>query len=151
MWFFWLIVALVCIALEFHSAAFVAVFLAVSSVVTLILSILGVPMWAQFVVWVVLSAVLVFTLRPYALRRFRHGHHAHELVEPTPSTMSGRVGIVEVEVSSTGEPGRVRVEGESWKAVTTATSPLKAGTRIVVDKVQSTTLWVLPEDHAEEQ
>ncbi len=149
MWFFWLIVALVCIALEFHSAAFVAVFMAVSSIVTLILSILGVPMWAQFLVWVVLSAVLVLTLRPYALRRFRHGHHAHELVEPTRSTMTGRVGVVEVEVGDASEPGRVKVEGESWKAVTTAAHSLKAGTRIVVDKVQSTTLWVLPENHAD--
>ena len=150
MWFFWLLVALICIALEFHSAAFVAVFLAISSVVTLIFSILGVPMWAQFVVWVVLSVVLILTLRPFALRRFQHGHHAHELIEPTQSTMTGRLGVVEVEVGNTGETGRVKVEGESWKAVTSSPKPLKAGTRIVVDKVQSTTLWVLPEDHADE-
>ena len=64
--------------------------------------------------------------------------------------MTGRLGVVEVEVGNTGETGRVKVEGESWKAVTSSPKPLKAGTRIVVDKVQSTTLWVLPEDHADE-
>jgi membrane protein implicated in regulation of membrane protease activity len=45
-------------------------------------------------------------------------------------------------VGDEGHPGRVKIKGESWKAVTEATSPIPSGTQIIVRKAYGTTLWV---------
>jgi membrane protein implicated in regulation of membrane protease activity len=52
--------------------------------------------------------------------------------------------MVEVTVGDEQHPGRVKIQGESWKAVTDWIEPIPEGAPIVVRKTYGTTLWVEP-------
>jgi membrane protein implicated in regulation of membrane protease activity len=53
-------------------------------------------------------------------------------------------GFVEVTVGDEKHPGKVKIQGESWKAVTEWPEAIPEGNQIVVRKAFGTTLWVDP-------
>ena len=63
---------------------------------------------------------------------------------PTATTMTDLRGVVEEPVGDELHPGRVRIQGELWKAVTDWPVILNDGTPVVVKKAFGTTLWVDP-------
>lgn len=140
---FWLIILAVCVVAEYHTNAFVAFFVAVGSLVSFVLALLGVPIWIQAVAWFAVSLVGILTIRPFAVRRFHFSRSSQAMAEPAAGPLTGKSGTVEVEVGDALNPGRVKLEGQSWRAVTEADAAFPAGTQVVVDKVQGTTLWVV--------
>jgi membrane-bound ClpP family serine protease len=55
--------------------------------------------------------------------------------------MTNLRGVTESLVGDEENPGRVRIQGESWKAVTEG-EPIPTGAPITVRKAYGTTLWV---------
>jgi membrane protein implicated in regulation of membrane protease activity len=53
-------------------------------------------------------------------------------------------GVVLNAVGDERHPGKVKIQGESWKAVTEWPEPIPDGSMIVVKKAFGTTLWVDP-------
>ncbi len=142
---FWLVILLVCIFAEIHTQAFVAVFIAVGSIVAFFLALASVPFTVQSVVFVVVTALTLFTLRPSVMRRFARTEVV-DLTIPAPSSLAQMTGFVEDVVGDEGHPGRVKIKGESWRAVTERATPIASGVRVVVTKAYGTTLWVEPTD-----
>jgi len=140
---FWLVILLVCIFAEIHTQAFVAVFIAVGSIVAFFLALAGVPFAVEAVVFVVVTALTLFTLRPTVMRRFARTDVV-DLTIPAPSSLANMTGFVEEVVGDEGHPGRVKIKGESWRAVTDRSVPIASGARIIVTKAYGTTLWVEP-------
>lgn len=138
---FWLVIIVVCIFVEIHTNAFVAVFIGAGAIVPFFLAIAGVPFALEAVLWLVISAVLVGALRPAALHRF-HKKGVIDLSAPASSSMTNLTGIVEDTVGDEGHPGRVRIKGESWKAVSSSKEAIPDGAQVVVRKTYGTTLWV---------
>jgi len=141
---FWIVIVLFGVALEVHTNQFITLFIALSGVVAFLLALLGVPFAVQAIVWLLASGAMIAVLRPFALRRFRHQSRALEMSRPASITMTGLKGVVELAVGDEGHPGRVRIQGETWKAVTDWPEALPDGTAIVVRKAYGTTLWVDP-------
>ena len=138
---FWLIILLVCIFAELHTQAFVAIFVAIGSVVAFFLALASVPFAVQAVVFVVVSAITLLALRPTVIHRYQR-KSVVDLTIPASSSLANLTGFVEDVVGDEGHPGRVKIKGESWKAVTEASTPIPSGTQIVVKKAYGTTLWV---------
>ncbi len=140
---FWLAILLVCIVAEIHTQAFVALFIGVGSVVAFFLALASVPFAVEAVVFVVVTAVTLASLRPTVMRRFEHKPVVN-LAAPAPSSLANMTGFVEDAVGDEGHPGRVKIKGESWRAVTDWPSPIVPGVQIKVKKAYGTTLWVEP-------
>ncbi len=140
---FWLVILLVCIFAEIHTQAFVAVFVAVGSIVAFFLALAGVPFAVEAVVFVVVTAATLFTLRPSIMRRFARTNVV-DLTVPAPSSLANLTGFVEDAVGDEGHPGRVKIKGESWRAVTEHATPIASGVQVIVTKAYGTTLWVEP-------
>jgi membrane protein implicated in regulation of membrane protease activity len=138
---FWLIIILVCIFAEIHTNAFLAVFIGAGAIVPFFLSLASVPFALQAILWLVISAVLIGALRPAALHRF-HRRGVTDMAAPSKSSMTNLTGFVEDTVGDEGHPGRVKIKGESWRAVTDAKEAIPDGVQIVVRKTFGTTLWV---------
>ncbi|MDR1217962.1 MAG: NfeD family protein, partial [Oscillospiraceae bacterium] len=64
----WLILAIMLAALEAGTAQFVSIWFSLAAVAATVLALLGVPLWAQIIVFVIASAVLVAALRPLSRR-----------------------------------------------------------------------------------
>lgn len=146
---FWLVILLVCIFAEIHTQAFVAVFVAVGSIVAFFLALASVPFAVEAVVFVVVTAITLFTLRPSIMRRFARTEVV-DLTIPAPSSLANMTGFVEDVVGDEGHPGRVKIRGESWRAVTEQATPIASGARVIVTKAYGTTLWVEPMDEAKD-
>ena len=142
---FWLVILLVCIFAEIHTQAFVAVFIAVGAIVAFFLALASVPFAVEAVVFVVVTGLTLFTLRPSVMRRFARTEVVN-LTIPAPGSLAQSIGFVEEVVGDEGHPGRVKIKGESWRAVTERRTPLASGVRVVVTKAYGTTLWVEPTD-----
>ena len=144
---FWLVILLVCIFAEIHTQAFVAVFVAVGAIVAFFLALASVPFAVEAVVFVVVTAITLFTMRPSVMRRFARTEVV-DLTIPAASSLANSTGFVEDVVGDEGHPGRVKIRGESWRAVTERNEPIAAGVRVIVTKAYGTTLWVEPTDRA---
>lgn len=138
---FWLVIIVVCIFAEIHTNAFIAVFVGAGAIVPFFLALASVPFALEAVLWLVISAALVGSLRPAALHRF-HRKGVIDLSAPAKSTMTNLTGFVEDAVGDEGHPGRVKIKGESWRAVTSGKETIPDGTQVVVRKTYGTTLWV---------
>ena len=141
---FWFVIAVFCFGAEVHTNAFVAVFVGFGAAVSFVLALAAVPFVVQVLVWLAVSAVTLLALRPFAVRRFRHHPFERDLSLPTSTAMTDLRGVVESAVGDEHHPGRVRIQGESWRAVTEWPTALPDGTPIVVRKAFGTTLWVDP-------
>lgn len=140
---FWAVIAVVCLGLEVHTNAFVSVFIGFAAAVTFILALAAVPFVLQAIVWLAVSGASIALLRPMALRRFSHRYEV-DMSRPTANPMTDKRGLVESTVGDERHPGRVKIQGESWRAVTDWPEEIPDGTPIVVTKAYGTTLWVTP-------
>jgi membrane protein implicated in regulation of membrane protease activity len=131
----------ICIFAEIHTNAFIAVFIGAGAIVPFFLALASVPFAVEAVLWLVISAALVGALRPAALHRF-HRKGVIDLAAPAKSTMTNLTGFVEDPVGDEGHPGRVKIRGESWRAVTSSKETIPDGTQVIVRKTYGTTLWV---------
>jgi len=138
---FWLSILLVCIFAEIHTQAFVALFVGVGAIAAFFLALASVPFAVEAVVFVVVTALTLLSLRPTVMRRFEH-KSVVDLSAPAPSSLATMTGFVEEVVGDEGHPGRVKIKGETWRAVTDSGVLIDAGTQIVVKKAYGTTLWV---------
>jgi membrane protein implicated in regulation of membrane protease activity len=138
---FWLIIILVCIFAEIHTNAFIAIFVAAGAIIPFFLALANVAFAVQTVVWLVVSVALLGALRPAALHRFHH-RGILDLSAPSNSSMTNLTGFVEATVGDEGHPGRVKIKGETWKAVTNSNELIPDGTQVIVRKSYGTTLWV---------
>lgn len=138
---FWLIILLVCIFAEIHTQAFVALFVAVGAVIAFFLALASVSFPVQAVVFLVVSGLTLAALRPAVVHRYKRSPVV-DLTIPANSSLTNLTGFVEDEVGDEGHPGRVKIKGESWRAVTGTGSPIPSGTQVVVKKTYGTTLWV---------
>lgn len=138
---FWLVILLACIFAEIHTQAFVAIFVGVGAVVAFFLALGSVPFAVQAVVFLVVSGATLAGLRPSVMHRYEKRSFAN-LSTPNKSSMTSLTGFVEDVVGDEGHPGRVKIKGESWKAVTESPEPIPTGTQVVVKKTFGTTLWV---------
>ncbi len=138
---FWLVIIVVCIFVEIHTNAFIAVFIGAGAIVPFFLALASVPFALEAVLWLVISVILVSALRPAAMHRF-HRKGVIDLSAPASSTMTNLTGFVEDAVGDEGHPGRVKIKGESWRAVTTSNETIPDGAQVVVRKTYGTTLWV---------
>ena len=142
--FFWLIIIFFCFAVEVHTAAFLAVFIGFGAAFSFVLALAGLPFIAQAIAWLAISVLTILTLRPLAMRRFHRRPYERDMTLPTATTMTDLRGVVEEPVGDELHPGRVRIQGELWKAVTDWPVILNDGTPVVVKKAFGTTLWVDP-------
>ena len=141
---FWGAIIALSIAIEVHTNAFIGLFIGLGATLSLVLSLLGVPFAFQALAWLGFSGGTIWILRPFAMRRFHHHAYQIDMSRPTHTTMTDLRGVVEMTVGDERHPGKVKIRGESWKAVTDWPEAIPDGAQIVVRMAYGTTLWVEP-------
>jgi len=139
---FWVIIIVVSGLAELHTNALAGLFVGVGAAVAFVVALGGASFPVQALVWLAVTAVTMVTLRPLALKRLHHP--AGDLSHPKDSALTGQFGVVEDEVGDEVHPGRIKIRGESWRAVTDAGAPIAVATPVVVTRAFGTTLYVSP-------
>src|SRR5256885_368141 len=78
-------------------------------------------------------------IRPFLLRYL---HPRGTEIRTNVDALAGRLGIVSERIDPATGKGRVLVEGEDWRAASLMDAPLEPGTRVMVVRVEGTTLYV---------
>lgn len=140
---FWVIIIVVSGLAELHTNALAGLFVGLGAAVAFVVALGGASFPVQAVVWLGVTTVTMAFVRPVALRRL-HRHPAGDLAHPVDSVLTGQFGVVEDEVGDEVHPGRIKIRGESWRAITDSGAPIAVATPVVVTRAFGTTLYVAP-------
>lgn len=151
MWIAWLVLAVVFVIIEMVTLEFTFLMLAVGSLVGgLGVNLLGGPWWLQILAAAVLSVLLLFTIKPFLLKRL------HRSTPDTKTNVDAIYGLGGRVVSRFAEHGgSVKLDnGETWTARLSpaqAGAALDVGDRVVVAAVAGATVEVVPAETPHER
>ncbi len=112
MWIVWLALFIVMIIVEASGPALVSIWFAVGALVAMIVSFIPkVPWWVEVIVFVAISLIFFFALRPVVKKRMKR-----EEVKSNIDSLVGKRGYVQSEISSL-TPGECKINDVVWTAV----------------------------------
>lgn len=143
LWIAWLVLALLFVIIELLTLEFTFLMLAAGTAIGgLGVNLLGGPWWLQVLAAAIVSALLLFTIRPLLLRVL----HRSSVLHPTNVDALYGMGARVVAPFVNGQ-GSVRLDnGEQWTAhIADSETELPVGTRTTVTAVRGATVEVAPE------
>ena len=140
-WIIWLVAALLLGAGELHARGLFLAPLAAGAAVAAAASLAGAGAAVSIVIFVLLSVLVLRTLRPLALR---HGRPAVALRTGAAALVGHRAVVVE-RIANDESAGRVRIDGEVWTARSFDDGAvIETGTVVEVIAIQGATALVMP-------
>ena len=138
MWQIWAVLAVICLILELSSGDFFIICFSIGAVFAIITSVLGLSIYWQIFIFALFSLLSVVFVRPVALR-YLHKNDPNRA--SNADALIGRTGKVTETITVDGN-GYVQIDGDLWKAVTTADTDIPAGTTVRVVGRESTIVTV---------
>ncbi len=137
--FFWLILMVVFLMAESTTVSLVSIWFAAGSLVALVASLLGAPLWLQALLWLGSSACLLALLRPVVRRFIRPG-----ITRTNVDAVVGATGPVTVSIDNLAATGQVKLGAMEWTARSSNDAPIPAGTIVRVDRIEGVKVFVTP-------
>ncbi len=109
----WLIILVVLVVIELLTMGLTTIWFAGGALVAAVVSIFGAPLLLQIILFLVVSALLLFFTRPIAVKYFNK-----DRVRTNAESLVGRQAIVISEVDNLQGIGQVSVGGMEWSAKT---------------------------------
>lgn len=109
----WLLILVVLVIVELISMGLTTIWFAGGALVAALTSLVGLPVWGQIIVFLVVSLLLLFFTRPIAVKYFNK-----DRVKTNVESLVGRQAIVISEIDNVKGIGRVTVGGQEWSART---------------------------------
>lgn len=137
----WVVLALVLVAIETFTTAFIGIYLAVGALCAAAVAAFDGPLWLQLVMFAVVSAATLYFTRPALRSRFVNA----PLVPSNVPALVGRRGVVAVAIpAGTGGRGQVRVGTEDWSARSTEETEIAVGATVEVVSIEGVAVLVRP-------
>jgi nodulation efficiency protein D len=133
LWLAWLLVSLLCLVLELTNGDFFIMCFAIGGVAAAIVSAFSDSFTLQVIVFAVVSALSIFFVRPFALK-YLHKNKDNRV--SNADAIIGRIGKVTKPIAANGY-GRVKVDGDSWKAVAANNLAIEEGTTVRIVALNS--------------
>ncbi len=144
LWALWLLICIVALILELTSGDFFIMCFSIGAAITALSCVAGIPLLGQIAVWIVATVLCLIFVRPVALRYLHRGDSDRV---SNADALVGKTGTVSQAIEP-GNAGRVAIDGDDWKAVTTSGEPIAVGTRVRVTRLDSIVVTVVPEQQA---
>ena len=109
----WVVVLIAALIIEMQTAELVAVWFVPGALASLVLSIIGVDEWIQWLVFIVISAILV-TLGFTVFRKRFLKNHGREKTDI--DLLIGKTAMVTERIDNNAMTGAVKVDGKEWSA-----------------------------------
>ena len=139
-WQLWLVLVMVLGVAEIITTGFFVLWFAIGAGAAALVAALGAGVVVQLVVFLAVSGILVVFTRP-VVHRFVEGRRP--AYQTNVSALVGQTGVVVREVTPLTVTGLIKVQGETWTAVTDGGS-IPEGATVVVERVEGVKLAVSP-------
>ncbi|MCB1229653.1 MAG: NfeD family protein [Verrucomicrobiae bacterium] len=138
-WHWWLITAVILFILEIFFSDFLLATLGAACLAAAVTAGMGASFAWQLGTFVAASIAALALLRP-AMKRWMY--RTSDPAKTNHHAMIGQRGTVTDAVGDTDNPGRVKIGGEEWRAVSESTEALEPGTRVEIVAIDSATVIV---------
>ena len=135
----WLIVAIVLIIFEICSATFGAICFAIGAGFSALAAGLGANLTWQIVIFAVVSLLTFIFLRPFMMKFL---DRKSKDVKTNADALIGKTAVVSETVNPSANQGRVAIDGDDWKAVSTDGSIIEKGEKVTIVSRDSIILTV---------
>ena len=134
----WLIIFVACIVIEIISMGLTTIWFAGGALIAAVAAALGVPLWVQIVLFVLVSLVLLYFTRPIAVKYFNK-----DRIKTNAESLVGKQAIVISEIDKLQGIGQVTVEGKEWTARTVTDGvTLPTGSVVIIRAISGVKLMV---------
>ena len=134
----WLAITVILAVIEIFTMGLVTIWFAAGAAVALILSLLGAPMWAQWVAFIVVSVVVLLLVRPIAATHFNN-----RLKKTNIDAIVGRKLVAKTDIDNLHGMGKVDMDGSTWLAASSVDNiVIRKGEEVRVIEVSGAKLIV---------
>ncbi len=138
-WHLWIILGILFIILEMTTHTFFLFSFGSAALASALTAKAGGDFTWQLAIFALVSFLMVVLIRPWVLKGLYHRSdsrptNAHALI--------GTLGTVVDDIPGPLRPGRVKIGGEEWRALSADDAPIAADTVVTITHVDSATLTV---------
>ena len=138
---FWLVVLIVCIAIEAMTMSLTTVWFAGGALVAVFVAVLNGPIALQVVLFVLVSMLMLFFTRPVAVKYFNK-----DRVKTNVESLVGKTAVVTADVDNIQGVGQAIVNGQEWSARSIDDGMrISAGTVVEIIAINGVKLLVKPD------
>jgi len=134
----WIWVALVIIfaLIEIFTLGLTTVWFAIAALLMVFLSFFEIPLTAQILIFLVISAVLLFFTRPLAVKKFKIGQEKTNV-----DSLIGKHALVTKTIKEF-ERGEAKIEGKIWSARSEDNTEITEGSKCEILRIEGVQLIV---------
>ncbi len=133
----WLAAILIFSVAEAVSFQLITIWFAAGALISLILSLLGVPVYLQVIIFLAVSVVLVFATRPLYNKYVKP-----RMVKTNVDSLIGEQGVVKQDIVNDDARGLVKVNGQTWSARSCDGNIIKEGQKVEILSIEGVKLIV---------
>ena len=141
----WIGAIVVFLIVEGVTVGLTSIWFACGSLAALIAELLGLSLWVQVAVFLVVSAAALWFTRPLVKR-----HNANRAATNADRVL-GQIGLVVSCIDNLEETGLVHADGKDWSARSNSGQAIPAGTEVTVIRIEGVKLIVEPVSSDAEQ
>lgn len=133
----WFIIILVAAVIEVLTMDLTSLWFSIGALISFILGLAQVNWVIQLVVFIVVTILLLLSVRPLAKRYFRTN-----IVGTNADRLVGKVATCTQEIP-VGERGEVKVEGKYWSAISTSDEKIEVDEKVEILSIEGNKLIVV--------
>ncbi len=134
---FWVIVAAVALVIEIITMGLSSIWFTGGGIVAAVIGYLDGPLWLQIAAFIVVSTVLLLSMRPLAMKKLKLGQE-----KTNADSLIGRTEKVLTTIDNNAKTGMVKIADVEWRAVSEDGSVIPEGTLVVIKRIEGTKLYV---------
>ena len=133
-WHIWVIVALVFVIVEIFTTGFAVMCISFGCLFGAVVSLFELDVKWQLLAFAVGTVLAFLTVRPLVYKFF---YKKGQEVKTNAEALVGRRAIVTERVGDEMHPGRVKVDGDDWKAISLDAEPIEVGDTVEIMAINS--------------
>ena len=133
----WLVIVAVMLVIEIFTMGLTTIWFSIGALASAIAAALGAPLWLQIVLFVVVSLLIMFLVRPFAMRVVNK-----ERMKTNIEAVVGEQAVVQESIDNLREQGKVIFRGVDWMARSIDNNPIPEGELVQIEKVSGVKLVV---------
>ncbi|MFW5838314.1 MAG: NfeD family protein [Bacillota bacterium] len=133
----WFSIILIAAFVEINTMDLTSVWFSIGALISFILAIIGFDIIYQVIVFIIVSILLLLSVKPIAKNYFRTN-----LVNTNADRLIGKIAICTKEIKP-GERGEVKIDGQYWTAITSGDDSVLVDEKVEVLAIEGVKLIVV--------
>ncbi len=133
----WFVIIIVAAVIEVLTMDLTSLWFSLGALVSFILGLAGLTWPVQLIVFIVVTIILILSVRPLAKRYFRTN-----VVGTNADRLVGKIATCTAEIP-VGERGEVKVEGKYWSAISTSDETVEVDEKVEILSIEGNKLIVV--------